>query len=182
MRKKRKAIKKVSNKDKGSQNSIIIQINSFKRVVCVIPLLNHPFEDLSKIFYKEKGKRKITHKEREHHTHTHTHLSFANSWKIFSEATEGMHRSVVQSSPVQQMMAGNPNWWNININTMPPQQPSPFFSSPSNFPIPYAAPSSLPFPSWNENQDLPESWSQLLMYINQFLFLFFLPSHTHKVN
>ncbi|WVZ14885.1 hypothetical protein V8G54_012451 [Vigna mungo] len=73
-----------------------------------------------------------------------------------------MHRAVLQSSPVQQMMAaGNPNWWNININTMPPQAP-PFFSSPSNFPIPYA-PTSLPFPSWNENQDLPESWSQLLM-------------------
>jgi len=82
-----------------------------------------------------------------------------------------MNRGVLQSSPVQQMMSGNPNWWNININSMPPQAP-PFFSTPSTFPIPYA-PTSLPFPSWHENQDLPESWSQLLMYY----FSFFLP-HT----
>ncbi|XP_054789260.1 transcription factor bHLH68-like [Prosopis cineraria] len=65
-----------------------------------------------------------------------------------------------QSSPVQQMMA-NPNWWNININTMRPQQPSPFLSSPSNF---------LPnqhLPSWqhdlNNQHHFPDSWTQLLM-------------------
>ncbi|KAH1241093.1 Transcription factor bHLH68 [Glycine max] len=72
-----------------------------------------------------------------------------------------MNRGVLQSSPVQQMMTGNPNWWNININSMAPQAP-PFLSTPNNFPIP-CAPTSLPFPSWHENQDLPESWSQLLM-------------------
>lgn len=70
-----------------------------------------------------------------------------------------------QSSPVQQMMA-NPNWLNINnINNIHPQQPSPFLSSPSNF---------LPnhhhhLPSWqhdlnNNQQPLPDSWTQLLMY------------------
>ncbi|XP_068503431.1 transcription factor bHLH68-like [Phaseolus vulgaris] len=73
-----------------------------------------------------------------------------------------MNRGVLQSSPVQQMITGNPNWWNININSMPPQAPPFFSTTPSNFPIPYA-PTSLPFPSWNENQELPESWSQLLM-------------------
>ncbi|XP_020218338.1 transcription factor bHLH68 [Cajanus cajan] len=73
-----------------------------------------------------------------------------------------MNRGVLQSSPVQQMMTGNPNLWNININNMPPQAP-PFLSTPSNFPIPYApTSSSFPFP-WHENQELPESWSQLLM-------------------
>ncbi|KAL2321298.1 hypothetical protein Fmac_030267 [Flemingia macrophylla] len=72
-----------------------------------------------------------------------------------------MNRGALQSSPVQQMMTGNPNWWNININNMPPQAP-PFFSTPSNFPIPYAPTSSFPFPL-HENQELPESWSQLLM-------------------
>lgn len=77
-----------------------------------------------------------------------------------------MNRGVLQSSPVQQMMAGNPNWWNININNMrppTPQVPS-FLSNPSNFLTPYApTSSSLPFPSWHDNQELPESWSQLLM-------------------
>ncbi|KAK7272709.1 hypothetical protein RJT34_29494 [Clitoria ternatea] len=74
-----------------------------------------------------------------------------------------MNRGVLQSSPVQQMMTGNPNWWNININSMPPQAPPNFFSTPSNFPTPFAPTSSLPFPSWHDNQELPESWSQLLM-------------------
>ncbi|XP_028774027.1 transcription factor bHLH68 [Neltuma alba] len=84
-----------------------------------------------------------------------------------------MNRGVVQSSPVQQMIAGNPNWWNINHNMRPPishQQPpssSPFFFSPSsnNFLSPHPPSSPLPFPSnWHANQDqLPESWSQLLM-------------------
>ncbi|KAI9128529.1 hypothetical protein K1719_000012 [Acacia pycnantha] len=97
-----------------------------------------------------------------------------------------MNRSgVVESSPVQQMMAaGNPNWWNINHTMRPPNhQPSPpnnssspfFFSSSSstpnsstnNFVSPYPPFSnSLPFPStWHANQDhqLPVSWSQLLM-------------------
>ncbi|XP_020220726.1 transcription factor bHLH68 isoform X2 [Cajanus cajan] len=81
-----------------------------------------------------------------------------------------MNRGVLQSSPVQQMMAGNPNnWWNINTPPPPPPpqppQPSPpFFSTPSNFLTPYNPTSSLPLPSWlDNNQDLPESWSQLLM-------------------
>ncbi|XP_054787452.1 transcription factor bHLH68 isoform X2 [Prosopis cineraria] len=92
-----------------------------------------------------------------------------------------MNRGVVQSSPVQQMMmaAGNPNWWNINHTMRPPvsdnnQQPSSspffFFSSPlpsssNNFISPYPPASSPPFPSnWHANQDqLPDSWSNLLM-------------------
>ncbi|KAG5030160.1 hypothetical protein JHK82_013759 [Glycine max] len=80
-----------------------------------------------------------------------------------------MNRGVLQSSPVKQMMAGNPNnWWNINTMRPPPPPPQaspPFFSTPSNFLTPYYTPtSSLPLPSWHDNnQELPESWSQLLM-------------------
>lgn len=77
-----------------------------------------------------------------------------------------MNRGVVQSSPVQQMMASNPNWWNINNMRPPSPQPPPLFSSPSNFLNPNYAPTSsfLPFSSWHENhQELPEPWSQQLM-------------------
>ncbi|CAL0323998.1 unnamed protein product [Lupinus luteus] len=77
-----------------------------------------------------------------------------------------MNRGVLQSSPVQQMMAGNPNWWNINTMRPPnvPQTP-PFFSNttPSNFLNPYPQNSSFPFTSLHDNQELPESWSHLLM-------------------
>ncbi|PON50523.1 Myc-type, basic helix-loop-helix (bHLH) domain containing protein [Parasponia andersonii] len=99
---------------------------------------------------------------------------------------------VLQSSPVQQMMAaGNPNWWNINAMRPPTQPvlPSPSFLYPqfiptttttttatttttttSNSSSSSSANSShheLPnIPSWahDNNQDqLPESWSQLLL-------------------
>jgi len=82
-----------------------------------------------------------------------------------------MNRGVyLQSSPVQQMMAGNPNnWWNTMRPPAPDHhhhQPN-FFSTTtpnSNFETPYPHASSLPLPSWHENQDqLPESWSHLLM-------------------
>ncbi|KAG9456114.1 hypothetical protein H6P81_000622 [Aristolochia fimbriata] len=99
-----------------------------------------------------------------------------------------MNRGVLQSSPVQQMMAGNPNWWNVNNMRPPPQQPLP---PPSSSPSPSAAaassssptttsssssssslfppynnnppPASVPLASWQDNQELPESWSQLLL-------------------
>ncbi|XP_065850702.1 transcription factor bHLH68 [Euphorbia lathyris] len=87
-----------------------------------------------------------------------------------------MNRGVLQTSPpVQQIMAGNPNWWNIN-NMRPPlthQQTSPFLPPPYYFPhyIPSCSSSSSSssssshtIPPWPENQDeLPESWSQLLL-------------------
>lgn len=67
-----------------------------------------------------------------------------------------MNRGVLQSSPVQQVMAaGSPNLWNIN-NMRPvlqPPQPSPPF-----FPAPQYAP-----PWHDNNHEVPESWSQLLM-------------------
>nr|XP_023918121.1 transcription factor bHLH68 isoform X2 [Quercus suber] len=77
-----------------------------------------------------------------------------------------MNRGVLQSAPVQQMMAGNPNCWNIN-NMRPPTQPaSPFLPSPIFFPQ-YAptssSSSSSSIPSWHDSQELPESWSQLLL-------------------
>ncbi|KAF8407076.1 hypothetical protein HHK36_006201 [Tetracentron sinense] len=68
-----------------------------------------------------------------------------------------MNQGVLQRLPVQQMMAGNPNWWN-NMG-QPLQQPSPS----SHFPKFTPTASSLPFSSCNDNQDLPESWSQLLL-------------------
>ncbi|XP_021903269.1 transcription factor bHLH68 isoform X2 [Carica papaya] len=93
-----------------------------------------------------------------------------------------MNRGVLQSSPVQQMMAGNPNWWNMNgVRPMviPPltsthqQPPSPFLPPPPTlFPHHYTLnPSSssssssvFPLPSWHGSPDqLPESWSQLLL-------------------
>ncbi|XP_041009158.1 transcription factor bHLH68-like isoform X1 [Juglans microcarpa x Juglans regia] len=77
-----------------------------------------------------------------------------------------MNRGVLQSSPVQQMMAGNPNWWNINGTTQPS---SPFLPTPASY-LPQYAPtssssssSSLPIHSWHDSQELPESWSQLLL-------------------
>ena len=93
---------------------------------------------------------------------------------------------VLQSSPVQQMMAaGNPNWWNINTMRPPTQPlPSPSFLYPqfipstttttttattSNSSSSSSANSShheLPnIPSWHDNNpdQLPESWSQLLL-------------------
>ncbi|KAF6164450.1 hypothetical protein GIB67_025276 [Kingdonia uniflora] len=76
-----------------------------------------------------------------------------------------MNRGVLQSLPVQQLMAGNPNWWSINSNMRPPhphEQLSSLLPSPSSiFPHQFTpSTSSLP-ESWG--QDLPESWSQLLM-------------------
>ncbi|XP_059638168.1 transcription factor bHLH68-like [Cornus florida] len=82
-----------------------------------------------------------------------------------------MNRSgVLQSSPVQQMMVGSPNWWNM-INSMRPplpQQPPPsnllpphlYIPPPSSLPL--SSPSSTWFDSNNQDQ-LPESWSQLLL-------------------
>ncbi|KAF8393396.1 hypothetical protein HHK36_021639 [Tetracentron sinense] len=73
-----------------------------------------------------------------------------------------MNRGVLQSSPVQQIMAGNPNWWNINnMRPVPPQQPSALLPPPPTLFMPTSSP--LPLSSWHDNQDLPESWSQLLL-------------------
>lgn len=82
----------------------------------------------------------------------------------------------MQKSPVQQMMGGSPNWCNM-INSMRPpisQQASatrhqhhvPSLLPPNNL-LPHFSP-SLPMSSstttWTDNKDqLPESWSQLLL-------------------
>ncbi|KAK2970962.1 hypothetical protein RJ640_027443 [Escallonia rubra] len=83
---------------------------------------------------------------------------------------------VLQSSPVQQMMAaGSPNWWGNNINNMrsqPPPQPFPFLAPPAPPPniannlFPHQYDHSLSSSSWhdhNQEQQLPDSWSQLLL-------------------
>lgn len=73
---------------------------------------------------------------------------------------------VLQSMPVQQMMAGNPNWWNMNnMRQESPQQSSHLLPSSSTLVFPhYIPPSSSPLPmtTWNDSEDLPGSWSQLL--------------------
>ncbi|TYI22015.1 hypothetical protein ES332_A06G077100v1 [Gossypium tomentosum] len=81
-----------------------------------------------------------------------------------------MNRGVLQSSPLQQMTAGNLNWWNINTTMRPPPtthlQPPPHFLPPSPttlFPQFTPTPTSSSSSSWNDNsQELPQSWSQLL--------------------
>ncbi|XP_043707295.1 transcription factor bHLH68-like [Telopea speciosissima] len=75
-----------------------------------------------------------------------------------------MNRGGLQSAVVQQMMASNPNWWNLNNMRPPSQQPSPLNPSSSFFPQFTPPSSSLPLTSWHDNnQELPESWSQLLL-------------------
>ncbi|CAI9758997.1 unnamed protein product [Fraxinus pennsylvanica] len=73
-----------------------------------------------------------------------------------------MNRGVLQSSPVQKMVAaGSPNWpWTMDNNTRPPSLlPQSFINPPLNYVPQFTA----PYPSsWNDSQELPESWSQLL--------------------
>ncbi|KAF3776493.1 Transcription factor [Nymphaea thermarum] len=101
-----------------------------------------------------------------------------------------MNPGMLQTSLVQQMMAGNSAWWSPN-GVRPPLPPPPHSpaaplqlpssqasaasSSSSSSPAsssssviihhPYPPPSSLVMSSsWNEGQDFPDSWSQLLLY------------------
>ncbi|GMI89471.1 BASIC HELIX LOOP HELIX 68, PERICYCLE FACTOR TYPE-A 3 [Hibiscus trionum] len=82
-----------------------------------------------------------------------------------------MNRGVLQSSPVQQMMVGNhPDWWSVNAMRPPPthhQEPTSPSLRPLSMPPPLAFfPQFIPTStssSWHDNQELPESWSQLLM-------------------
>ncbi|XWS17292.1 hypothetical protein CRYUN_Cryun33cG0054800 [Craigia yunnanensis] len=83
-----------------------------------------------------------------------------------------MNRGVLQSSPVQQLMTGNPNWCSINSMRPPTHQQaaSPFFPPTPTFFSQFTPTSSssssstsLPISSWHDNQELPESWSQLLL-------------------
>ncbi|KAK8547199.1 hypothetical protein V6N13_097917 [Hibiscus sabdariffa] len=86
-----------------------------------------------------------------------------------------MNRGLLQSSPVQQMMAGNSNWWNTNTMRPPTHHQqeaaaSPFLYPPTTF-FPHtptsssssSSSSSLHVASWHDNQELPVSWSQLLL-------------------
>ncbi|KAJ0746692.1 putative transcription factor bHLH family [Helianthus annuus] len=84
--------------------------------------------------------------------------------------------NLLQSSPVQQMLAGGPNsWWNMMPTTRPSQPPPPHHppvfapsAQPHCFPHQYVPPPppppplSSPYP-WHDNQDYPDSLSQLLM-------------------
>ncbi|KAI8555959.1 hypothetical protein RHMOL_Rhmol05G0215900 [Rhododendron molle] len=72
-----------------------------------------------------------------------------------------------QSSPVQQMMSGSPNWFNMISNMKPPPPTPPSVQQPSACLFPqnsFVFPQYMPPPAWQENhEDLPESWSQLLL-------------------
>ncbi|KAI3513747.1 hypothetical protein L1887_11872 [Cichorium endivia] len=79
--------------------------------------------------------------------------------------------NLLQSSPVQQMLAGGPNsWWSMMASTRPspppPCQP-PFFAAsvqPHFYPHQYAPPPPTSLSPWHDNQDhFPDSLSQLLM-------------------
>ncbi|KAI7749353.1 hypothetical protein M8C21_026454 [Ambrosia artemisiifolia] len=74
--------------------------------------------------------------------------------------------NVLQSAPVQQMLAGGPNnWWNMMPTTRPSQSPPSHHHLPV-FPHQYAPlpppPLSSPYP-FHDHQDYPDSLSQLLM-------------------
>ncbi|CAA6666003.1 unnamed protein product [Spirodela intermedia] len=66
---------------------------------------------------------------------------------------------VFQSSTAQQIMGGSPGWW--NSMRPPPQQASPFLTSSSSTSAVFSQYSQQT--AWHEDQDLPESWSQMLM-------------------
>ncbi|KAK4391685.1 Transcription factor [Sesamum angolense] len=79
-----------------------------------------------------------------------------------------MNQGVVQSSPVQQMVAaGSPTWWNINNMRPPPHhhhQHHSFLATPPHHHFPHhLTPPLVTASSWNDSQELPESWSQLLL-------------------
>ncbi|MQM20700.1 hypothetical protein Taro_053725 [Colocasia esculenta] len=71
-----------------------------------------------------------------------------------------MNRGVFQSSPVQPIMGGSPSWWN---NMRPPPQQAVPFLPPSSSASPVFPQYNSQQSAWQENQDLPESWSQLLL-------------------
>ncbi|MCE5166712.1 hypothetical protein HAX54_024858 [Datura stramonium] len=72
---------------------------------------------------------------------------------------------VMQKSPVQQIIGGSPNWWNMRPPISQQASATHPLLPPNNL-LPHFSP-SLPMSSvtsWNDNQDqLPESWSQLLL-------------------
>ncbi|KAK1265426.1 Transcription factor bHLH68 [Acorus gramineus] len=94
-----------------------------------------------------------------------------------------MNRGAFQSYPVQPTITGNPNWWSLNNSSSnnnnsgfrgPTQQPSLPALFPSSSPSSSSSGSSifnqyapqlnsLPMIPWQDNQELPESWSQLLL-------------------
>ncbi|XP_071723671.1 transcription factor bHLH68-like [Rutidosis leptorrhynchoides] len=80
--------------------------------------------------------------------------------------------NVLQSSPVQQMLAGGPSgWWNMMAtpkppSSSPPPPQSPFFATsaqPHLFPHQFAPPPPPSLSQWHDNQEFPDSLSQLLM-------------------
>lgn len=86
------------------------------------------------------------------------------------EAEEEMNRGVLQLQCSPLMAGGNPNW-PLDINEMRPlaaPQSSPFMATANSYIFSsqpyYSTTSSLPLqPAWNDNQEFPESLSQLMI-------------------
>ncbi|KAJ6823386.1 transcription factor bHLH68-like [Iris pallida] len=93
-----------------------------------------------------------------------------------------MNRGALQSTPVHQMVGGSPIWWDLN-NMRPAAAPPPHHQQASTPLFPTSSPSTASsssstsvFPhyaqppstvqaaaTWHDSQELPESWSQLLL-------------------
>ncbi|KAJ8471123.1 hypothetical protein OPV22_025466 [Ensete ventricosum] len=80
-----------------------------------------------------------------------------------------MNRGLFQNSLVQQMMGGSSNCWSLNSIRPPPEQTFPLLPSSSSSSSPSVSPqypqpsTTLPVIPFHGSQDLPESWSQLLL-------------------
>ncbi|KAJ6851863.1 transcription factor bHLH68-like [Iris pallida] len=82
-----------------------------------------------------------------------------------------MNRGALQSSPVHQMAGGSPIWWDLNNMSSPlfPTSSQSTASSSSSSSViphctqPYSTLQAAATCNWHDSQELPESWSQLLL-------------------
>ncbi|XP_009409062.2 transcription factor bHLH68 isoform X1 [Musa acuminata AAA Group] len=80
-----------------------------------------------------------------------------------------MNRGLFQNSLVQHMVGGSSNCWSLNSMRPPPEQTFPLLPSSSSSSSPSVSPqypqpsTTLPMIPFHGSQDLPESWSQLLL-------------------
>ncbi|CAL9105145.1 unnamed protein product [Musa textilis] len=80
-----------------------------------------------------------------------------------------MNRGLFQNSLAQQMVGASSNCWSLNSMRPPPEQTFPLLPSSSSSSSPSVSPqypqpsTTLPMIPFHGSQDLPESWSQLLL-------------------
>ena len=172
---KRKVNKeKKASKDKGSQWPMIQKffLSLFqKQDFLQLPLLNLNKGDLSKFLQRpvwELRKKREKAKEKRGYYKVSREKVKESKRIFFAFGFGEMNRGHVL--PVQQMVAGiSPSWWSNNMsNTRPPimsqQNPtSTFLPPPSSNLFPHYTQLPPLSSSWHDNQELPESWSQLLL-------------------